>query len=87
MNEYETENEKLLVICFDKMFSLFFSELSNAEDLQNMVPKSHVVKGFNVISAYALENNLQGGKKVRPYALAFPHCATGHFLGESKRVR
>ena len=64
MNGTETKNEKLLDFVFDEMFSLFFSELSNAEDLQNMVPKSHVVKGFNVISAYALENNLQGGKKV-----------------------
>ncbi|XP_037088983.1 metalloreductase STEAP3-like [Pollicipes pollicipes] len=29
-----------------------------------MAPKSQLVKAFNVLSAYALENNLQGGKKV-----------------------
>lgn len=31
-----------------------------------MIPKAHVVKAFNVLSAYALENNVQqGAKQVR----------------------
>ncbi|KAG0726735.1 Metalloreductase STEAP3 [Chionoecetes opilio] len=38
---------------------------SNAEYLQGLVQEAHVVKGFNVLSAYALENGgLQGSKEV-----------------------
>lgn len=38
---------------------------SNAEYLQGLVPEAKVVKGFNVLSAYALENGgLQGSKEV-----------------------
>ncbi|KAK7072151.1 Metalloreductase steap3 [Halocaridina rubra] len=38
---------------------------SNAEYLQGLVPEGKVVKGFNVLSAYALENGgLQGSKEV-----------------------
>ncbi|XP_018007479.1 metalloreductase STEAP4 [Hyalella azteca] len=38
---------------------------SNAEYLQGLLPESSVVKGFNVLSAYALENGgLQGSKEV-----------------------
>ncbi|CAL4075938.1 unnamed protein product, partial [Meganyctiphanes norvegica] len=38
---------------------------SNAEYLQGLVPAAHVVKGFNVLSAYALENGgMQGSKEV-----------------------
>ncbi|KAF2366324.1 Pyrroline-5-carboxylate reductase catalytic N-terminal [Trinorchestia longiramus] len=38
---------------------------SNAEYLQGLVPEASVVKGFNVLSAYALENGgLQGSKEV-----------------------
>ena len=36
-------------------------EQSQAEYLQSLLPKSHVVKAFNVLSAYALESGgLQG---------------------------
>lgn len=38
-------------------------ESSIAEQLQEMLPKSQVVKAFNVLSAYALENNVQQGAK------------------------
>lgn len=38
---------------------------SNAEYLQGLVQEAKVVKGFNVLSAYALENGgLQGSKEV-----------------------
>ncbi|XP_066971542.1 metalloreductase STEAP4-like [Macrobrachium rosenbergii] len=38
---------------------------SNAEYLQGLVPEAKIVKGFNVLSAYALENGgLQGSKEV-----------------------
>ena len=38
---------------------------SNAEYLQGLVQEGKVVKGFNVLSAYALENGgLQGSKEV-----------------------
>ncbi|KAB7495650.1 Metalloreductase STEAP4, partial [Armadillidium nasatum] len=38
---------------------------SNAEYLQGLIPEAKVVKGFNVLSAYALENGgLQGSKEV-----------------------
>lgn len=38
---------------------------SNAEYLQGLIPDAKVVKGFNVLSAYALENGgLQGSKEV-----------------------
>jgi len=38
---------------------------SNAEYLQGLVPEAKVVKGFNVLSAYALESGgLQGSKEV-----------------------
>lgn len=38
---------------------------SNAEYLQGLVPEAKVVKGFNVLSAYALENGgIQGSKEV-----------------------
>ena len=38
---------------------------SNAEYLQGLVQDGKVVKGFNVLSAYALENGgLQGSKEV-----------------------
>lgn len=37
---------------------------SNAEYLQGLVQEAKVVKGFNVLSAYALENGgLQGSKE------------------------
>ena len=46
-------------------FFLFCSYRSNAEYLQGLVPDARVVKGFNVLSAYALENGgLQGSKEV-----------------------
>ena len=37
---------------------------ANAERLQAMAPAANVVKAFNVVSAYALERGLQGGKQV-----------------------
>lgn len=41
------------------------SELSQAEQLARLLPDSRVVKGFNVLSAYSLENGgLQGSKQV-----------------------
>jgi len=41
------------------------TEESQAEFLARMLPKSHVVKSFNVLSAYALESGgLQGSKQV-----------------------
>jgi len=41
------------------------SELSQAEHLAKMLPQSKVVKSFNVLSAYSLENGgLQGSKQV-----------------------
>ncbi|XP_046864238.1 metalloreductase STEAP4-like isoform X2 [Xenia sp. Carnegie-2017] len=40
-----------------------FKELSNAEYLSSLLPKAHVVKGFNVISAWALEQDIYGGSR------------------------
>ncbi|XP_046863465.1 metalloreductase STEAP4-like [Xenia sp. Carnegie-2017] len=40
-----------------------FNELSNAEDLSSLLPKAHVVKDFNVISAWALELDIYGGSR------------------------
>ena len=38
---------------------------SQAEFLQNLIPKANVVKAFNVLSAYALETGgIQGSKEV-----------------------
>ncbi|XP_046864239.1 metalloreductase STEAP4-like [Xenia sp. Carnegie-2017] len=41
-----------------------FNELSNAEYLSSLLPKAHVVKGFNVISAWALEQDIYGGSRI-----------------------
>ena len=37
---------------------------SQAEFLAQLVPTAHVVKGFNVISAWALENDIYGGSRM-----------------------
>ena len=37
---------------------------SHAEYLAKLAPTAHVVKGFNVISAWALENDVYGGSKM-----------------------
>ena len=38
--------------------------LSHAEYLASLVPGARVVKGFNVISAWALENDIYGGSRL-----------------------
>ncbi|XP_071521978.1 metalloreductase STEAP3-like isoform X2 [Panulirus ornatus] len=50
------------------------SNPSNAEVLQSLVPKAQVVKAFNVLSAYALENNVQQGAKQVPVASDWPEA-------------
>ncbi len=37
---------------------------SHAEKLQQILPKSHVIKAFNTISAYTLESDSSGEGKV-----------------------
>ena len=37
---------------------------SQAEFLAQLAPTAHVVKGFNVISAWALENDIYGGSRM-----------------------
>ncbi|KAK3865212.1 hypothetical protein Pcinc_029172 [Petrolisthes cinctipes] len=44
------------------------NEESLAEKLQGLIPQAQVVKAFNVLSAYALENNVQQGAKQVPVA-------------------
>ena len=54
-------------------------EKSQAEYLQSLLPKSPVVKAFNVLSAYALESGgLQGKEYIFPLPRnAFPKEGTG----------
>lgn len=53
------------------MTTLAGSYRSNAEYLQGLVQEAKVVKGFNVLSAYALENGgLQGSKEVGAWVWA-----------------
>ncbi|XP_046864174.1 metalloreductase STEAP4-like isoform X2 [Xenia sp. Carnegie-2017] len=40
-----------------------FNGISNAEYLSSLIPKARVVKGFNVISAWALEQDIYGGSR------------------------
>ncbi|XP_076049953.1 metalloreductase STEAP4-like [Oratosquilla oratoria] len=47
---------------------------SNAEMLQALLPKSQVVKAFNVLSAYALENSQAQGSKEIPIASDNEHA-------------
>ncbi|MPC55992.1 Metalloreductase STEAP3 [Portunus trituberculatus] len=47
---------------------------SNAEMLQQMIPQAQVVKSFNVLSAYALENNVQQQAKQVPVASDWPEA-------------
>ena len=42
----------------------FFGTISQAEHLAELTPSANVVKGFNVISAWALENDIYGGSKM-----------------------
>ncbi|XP_066950367.1 metalloreductase STEAP4-like [Macrobrachium rosenbergii] len=48
------------------------SQPSNAENLQSLIPEAYVVKAFNVLSAYALENNVQQSAKQVPVASDWP---------------
>ena len=53
--------------------TLSCSYRSNAEYLQELVPEARVVKGFNVLSAYALENGgLQGSKEASIFCGVLP---------------
>ncbi|XP_063862013.1 metalloreductase STEAP4-like [Scylla paramamosain] len=47
---------------------------SNAEMLQQLIPQAQVVKSFNVLSAYALENNVQQQAKQVPVASDSPEA-------------
>ncbi|XP_028409987.1 metalloreductase STEAP4-like [Dendronephthya gigantea] len=41
-----------------------YESSSNAEYLASLVPDAHVVKGFNVISAWSLESDVYGGSRL-----------------------
>ncbi|XP_050731243.1 metalloreductase STEAP4-like [Eriocheir sinensis] len=47
---------------------------SNAEVLQQLAPQAYVVKSFNVLSAYALENSVQQQAKQVPVASDWPEA-------------
>ncbi|CAL4132321.1 unnamed protein product, partial [Meganyctiphanes norvegica] len=49
-------------------------EMSQAEILQQLVPLADVVKSFNVLSAYALENNVNQAAKQVPVASDSPRA-------------
>ncbi len=56
---------KVVIDCSNRSTVYRKEEISQAEYLQNLLPKSAVVKAFNVLSAYALESGgLQGSKEV-----------------------
>ena len=55
---------KIVIDCSNRSTIYRKEEQSQAEYLQSLLPKSHVVKAFNVLSAYALESGgLQGTMK------------------------
>lgn len=57
------------VMCVTNVSTFAGSYRSNAEYLQGLAQEAKVVKGFNVLSAYALENGgLQGSKEASAWA-------------------
>ena len=55
---------KIVIDCSNRSTIHRKEEQSQAEYLQSLLPKSHVIKAFNVLSAYALESGGLQGKKI-----------------------
>jgi len=64
-----------------ELIEIHFCFSSQAEYLQGLLPRSAVVKAFNVLSAYVLENGgSQGTKEVQKFNILYAWSFLTHYL-------